>query len=123
MNNWCIGWFFMHILTKCTIQEAKYPIKNIVRQRCAEGLNSGVKGLAFHVFFLFYGVFARFRATATPITYPASGESVRHPSQTASSSNLPLEFPTANKFLYKNHPSSLRDPFMPFNATSKRQVK
>jgi hypothetical protein len=39
MNNCCICWFFTHG------SRSKIPSQNLVRQRCAVGLISGVRGL------------------------------------------------------------------------------
>jgi hypothetical protein len=44
MNNWCMCWFFTHILTKCTTQGAKSPV-NFRQASLRRGINSGVKGL------------------------------------------------------------------------------
>jgi hypothetical protein len=38
---------FHAYIIKCTVQEANLPVKNLGRQLCVEGFNSGVEGLNF----------------------------------------------------------------------------
>jgi hypothetical protein len=45
MHNWCICWFFTHILTKCTVEEAKSLVKKSCQAELCGGIYSGVKGL------------------------------------------------------------------------------
>jgi hypothetical protein len=44
-NNWCICWFFHAYIKEMHGSRSKIPSKNLVRQRCTEGFNSGFKGL------------------------------------------------------------------------------
>jgi hypothetical protein len=45
MNNWLFVGFQAYI-NEMHGSRSKIPSKNLVRQRCAEGFNSGVKGLS-----------------------------------------------------------------------------
>jgi hypothetical protein len=44
MNNWCIFLLFTH--NEMHGSRSKTPVKNLVRQRCAERFKSSVKGLS-----------------------------------------------------------------------------
>jgi hypothetical protein len=42
MNNWCVCWFFTHVFTKFTVQEAS---KKFRKAALRGGIYSGIKGL------------------------------------------------------------------------------
>jgi hypothetical protein len=45
MNDWCNLLVFHAYIKEMRGSRSKIPIKNLVSQRCAEGSDSGVKGL------------------------------------------------------------------------------
>jgi hypothetical protein len=44
MNNWCICWFFTHILMKCTVQKPKSPVKTSSGSVARRDLIPALKG-------------------------------------------------------------------------------
>jgi hypothetical protein len=72
MNNWCIFLFFTHIVMKCTVQEAKSPVKYLD-----------------HIY-IYYGV--KFLALlGAPYIYDISRLTVDNKNQLLCSNNLSLE--------------------------------
>jgi hypothetical protein len=63
MNNCCTCWFFTHVLTKCTVQEEKSPVKNSRQAALRGGIEFGVKGLTVGGLLYFFQFLVSFFAT------------------------------------------------------------